>query len=500
MDHPDLPAGLRLPRKTKSSRSSEGGRDMHVTASINSTGSEKKRSKSPLSFGQRVSHDQNIAIRPAVAPLDPGFLDRKQALESSIPLQPQKDAIPRRRFTFLSRKSKPAPIKISHNQDLAIPQQAQRQTVTRMDSRLMHGKPSPTNLAPAVSAQDCASAKSLSPPSSPGFIRRLLERIETAPRPKIPSPTFSFQDPHELVEADLAESQDLALFAAATAGLSPEQPFAAGQMTQYVPFSQPRHRSPTSKSYASDVSLSPSPSTNHSLSSLSQGAGSPSIAASSSDYRSATPYGQSRSKPCPPRTCPDTGSRDTYGLSQSSPLSGWDTSMCRWNNASREGGPRRSSASRSFDLRRPEPVMQNIPPMPISSHLMHPPSSSLLQTSNPLQIRTRLPTTPVQPNSSDASVMSPISPPDTAFRWQDDNVSALSVDTLTYSRNTRISAISTLSSISTLDGGVSPIGPENDCELPDYKTSQEETARMQQLENVKRAQELQMRWILSRGN
>jgi len=512
MDHPDLPAGLRLPRKTKSRRSSRSDRDVrldsHCTPSITSAGSGEKRPRSSLSFDQRMSNTQNFAIHPAVAPLDPGLQHRQQAIDSYLPPQPQKDAVPRRRFTLLSRKSKLLSIKTSLDEAPARQQQAQRHPVTRMDSRLMHGKPdlppsaNTSIITPAVSVQDGASAKSLSPPSTPGFMRRLIERIETAPGPRTPSPMLSFQDSPKPVEANLAEPQDLALFAAATAGLSPEQPFGAAQMRQYVPLSQPRYRYTTSKSYTSSVPLALSPSRNQPPSSLSQGSGSLSIPASSFDYGSASSSGGSRSRPSVPRMSSDTGPRGTEVLSQSNPLPTLDTSSSRECNASRRRGPN-GSASRSIGVPRPsEPVMQDVPPMPFGSRPVRLPSPTpLMQTSSHLQVQTQQQIKSSPANSLAARpVMSPISPPDTAIPWLDDNISTLTVDTLAYRHNPRISAISTLSSISALDGGVSPIDPEDDCELPDYRTSQEEMARMRQFENARRAQELQRRWIMSRGN
>lgn len=511
MDHPDLPAGLRLPRKSKSSRSSKSDHDVRlypVSRPYISAESEEKRSKSPRPFDQRVSNTQTFVIHRAVEPVESVFNGREQALKPIPPPQPHKNAVSRRRFLLLSRKSKPAPIKIVPDDASDRQQQAQRQVMTRRDSRLTpnkSGSSSPTKpsiTTPALSPRDGTSAKSLTPPSTPGFVRRLLERIETAPRPRTPSPTFSFEDTPKPVEVDLDETHDLALFAAATAGLSPEQPFAPEQMRQYFPLSRSRPEYTRSKSYTSHVSRPLEADEELSLASLSHGSLSNPVADPYYDCGYCNPSEHSRSRPCLPRMSSENGPHDIYRLSQSSPLSGWNTPMGREINARRETGPKRLSASRSFDGRRVDHVVQNMPPMPISSRPIHPPlPTPLLQTSSHPQIQAQLSMKSFPPNPHiTAPIMSPISPADTAVRWLDDNVSALSVDTLTYRHNPRISAISTLSGISTIDGGVSPLEPEDDCELPNYQSSQEEMARMHQLENVKRAQELQMRWMLSRRN
>ena len=517
MDHPDLPAGMRMPRKKKDNlpcKNDRNERDSRYPPSIKSNGFGEKRPQSPALSDGRNSNAQTFSTHPAIAPLDSGLpttYNRHNPWESYN--QPPKDTVPQRRFTLLSRRSKPWSTRTSLDKaPVAQPphqSQAQHQSLTQLESKVVHGKSFPppaaygSTIAVAVSTNDDVAQKSRSPPSTPGFMRRLKDRIENAPRPRTPSPTFPYQGLPQSRGTNHPETGDLALFAAATAGLSPEQPFVPGQIRQQVPLSQPKHRYSTSKSYTSQVPLPLSPSRKLSTSSSSHRT--PSIVTSSFDRESAGSSVGHQSRPSLPRMSSDSGPRGSHVLPYSNPLSRRGTQSSRGSSASRDGLPRRSSASRSLDVpRQSEPEIPDIPlPNPLGSPQMrdHSPAPRS-QTPSHLQVQTQLNSKPLPPPPTIAApVPSPISPPDTAIPWLHENVSALSVDATAYRHNPRISAISTLSGISGLDGGVSPIDPEDDFDdLPDYRSSQEEMARMRQLENARRAQELQRRWMESRGN
>ena len=88
----------------------------------------------------------------------------------------------------------------------------------------------------------------------------------------------------------------------------------------------------------------------------------------------------------------------------------------------------------------------------------------------------------------------------------DDDMSNLSVHTVTPRASPRTTTFDHTQTTSTVNDmstsaaieAISPVDPDRG-ELPNYKESQEEVARLKQAENTRRARELQIRWAQTNG-
>ncbi|TKX18205.1 hypothetical protein C1H76_9678 [Elsinoe australis] len=310
---------------------------------------------------------------------------------------------------------------------------------------------------------------------------------------------------------------EMALFAAATSGLSPDRqqnrwtaeqpplpPIPSSHQHYPSTASQRHHSTSSSSAYSVPVVSDPQPRPGESQEALRA-------------YHTLT--GLPKSVP----DLPATRNPPANSFPPGHPLARWTTQSSYSSRGSSESARASSyeaphpprpdqQPSRSLDVHRPlvsplTPENMHRPVSPISpehttqSHPSYSSSESRpsMQHSRSLDMP-RVPSRPVSPNQdSDAA-------------WMQRNVSALTLNTTVSPssaigrddvRNSMVSAISPCD-VSPIDendvlGADGALSPLDDDELPDYKTSQVEQQFRRQRENERRAEELRRRWEASTG-
>jgi len=532
MDHPDIPADWKkLPKKSSNKEHRSNSRYAGSVASSTTSQKSGKEARSPPSS---QSHFGNTAT--AFGTTATAYRAPIQQYGYSWMVHPQEERapLPERRGSLL-RKPKPQSTKSPKENDYITPRLIPTQ-VSAMQ---------PYNHGTAITTDDVATQATSPPTTSSWLPLRNRKRHEMDMRLKSPVASVP-SDPPRLNSPSFEEDGDLALFAAATSGLSPDQPFRTPKVT-YA-----RKPSASSSSSYSQHTTSQSTSSDRqpSFSSISQYTRSELVSPIADTPTTIRAYHSLASLPqSAPDSPPSRNASDVFPPCH--PLARWATTSTQVSAASIRSGHSDHSVpsmhsedvtpqspwsrsvsgttSKSLDVPRtsvvpPMPSRSFDHPRPLASHpaiitsgpqnpaaLVLPPPARpealILQTHDHVQPPQSSPRSLRIPCSANSMINRPVSRDmtfldDRSSSCTDTNIPVSSLDENSRShRNSMISALSGISDNSAFEG-VSPIDKEDDPDrgdLPSYGQSQEEMARRKQDENTRRARELQRRWAQSTG-
>ncbi|KAF2220453.1 hypothetical protein BDZ85DRAFT_321241 [Elsinoe ampelina] len=537
MDHPDIPSDFaRLKNKKKSKTS-----DSKSSSKAKTKASEPRHAPPPPS---KQPWQATETFQPRVEAQS--MISESKGFGYSWNVRSSQDSSsgPGRKLSLLSsRNPKPQNLK-----DLPAkrPEEA-------LSHKFLHAQhPDLTNLAELKPREPIFAQQPLSPLEPPQMpYRSESYRSDTSSQPSTPSwmdrgqrrhdeqmrytqdrqgsqsgqqPNPQVQQYHQGYPQQYLPQQpmdpEMALFAAATSGLSPDHPQNRWNSTHAN--QPPLPPLPTShQRYPSTVSQrqhSTSSSSAHSVPMISESQARP-----GESQDAARAYSSLTGLPKSAPDLPTTRNANTFPPGH--PLARWATQSSFSSRGSSESArgssydmplPQRleqqaSQASRSLDVSRqpvspltPESILRPVSPLspepPLPSQRSFPSSSPRpsLQANRSLDIP-RVPSRPVSPANDEEAA------------WLQRNVSALTIDTGAVSppsnvgrdiRDSMVSAISPcdVSPIGEEDfaaeGGLSPLDQDD---LPDYKASQSEMQVRRQRENERRAEELRRRWEASTG-
>ena len=551
MDHPDLPADLALLKRHKNNKkasSKHGDPTFRGNGSSKSTSSNEKISGSKaISYSQWPSQPKSFAPHPAVVPLEPAAPEHQYGYSWRLHPQPEYNKPDRRSPLFGSRRGKPQTLRkssdeSSHSQrsqsnrpQLQSPSQSQYHQQQSFQVQPLSPSSSPPDnrshtgsYAPHAEYESPDDVglrvqgvpQSQTQPATPTWLVRGNKRAEELLRMQQHDivPPVPWQLPNTVPPEGPKDDDDLMLFAAATAGLSPEQPFLANQKHQNIP--QRPLRQQTSSSSSSHIGLGSAAISRQvstsSFPSISASNLTPSVTTSSAEQERPPSQrsGQGLGLGGLPNSAPELPTiRQTHvGHTHPNRTINASVNTIEYKTPSQH---RSTSGSKSLDVpRQMRPSISNDTPLP--QPLFSNPPNIRASTGRTTSQESKSPSPPTTGTPLSVRAVSPTLP------WtHHTNVSAVSLDTPVLSAdnnrsgsgsdarrpNPRISAISTVSAVSLLeeDGGVSPIDPVFDVGTddrvapPDYGQSQQEAAWKSQQENARRAQELQRRWAASTG-
>ncbi|KAF4555001.1 Hypothetical protein D9617_3g020700 [Elsinoe fawcettii] len=532
MDHPDIPSDWARLKNKKKSKSSEA-----KTSSKSKSKSQEPR-HAPPATKQTWQATETYKPQPETQSM---ISESKSSFGYSWNVRSSQDSGsgPGRKLSLLSsRKAKPQNLK-------ELPPKRPEEALSH---KFLHAKhPDLSNLdelnprepvfaqqplSPLDPPQMSYRSESVSQPSTPNWMDRGQRRQDEQMRynqdrqvqPSGPHANAPMQQYHQGHSQQSPQQQhmdpEMALFAAATSGLSPDHPqnrwnpVMADGRPPLPPIPQQHQRYPSN---VSQRHHSMSSSSTHSVPMVSDPQPRP---GESQDAMRA--YSTLSGLP---KSAPDlSATRNNNAFPPGHPLARWTTQSSFSSRGSSESArgssyemplPQRleqqaSQASRTLEVSRqpvspltPESILRPVSPLSPEPPLPSRPSYSSssprpsMQASRSLEIP-RVPSRPVSPaNGQDAA-------------WIQRNVSQLTLDTTVSPasntgrdiRDSMVSAISPcdVSPIGEEDlaaeGGLSPLDQDD---LPDYKSSQNEMQFRRQRENERRAEELRRRWEASTG-